>query len=40
MLPSAYYRQNFLQLDIFFRQLSYEQVTQQKAYDIFALICE
>ena len=35
-----FFRENFLQLDIFFRQLSYEQITQQKAYDIFALICK
>ena len=35
-----FYRENFLQLNIFFRQLSYEHITQQSAYDIFALICK
>ena len=34
------FRENFLQLDIFFRQLSYEHIQQQNAYDIFALICK
>ena len=34
------YRENFLQLDVFFRELSYEHIQQQVAYSIFALLCE
>ena len=34
------FRENFLQLDIFYKQMSYEEITQQKAYDPFALICK
>lgn len=34
------FRENFLQLDIFYKQMSYEEITQQEAYDPFALICE
>ena len=33
-------RENFLQLDVFYREKSYEQITQQIAYDAFALLCE
>ena len=40
IIDSIFLRENFLQLDIFYRQLSYEQISQQKAYDIFALICD
>ena len=35
-----HFRENFLQLDIFFKQLSYEDIQQQIAYDFFALICK
>ncbi len=28
------YRQNFLHLDIFMRELSYEEITTQRAYDL------
>ncbi|KAJ8319757.1 hypothetical protein KUTeg_001344, partial [Tegillarca granosa] len=31
-------RNNFLQLDIFYRELNYEEINQQRAYDIFALL--
>ncbi|XP_048752187.2 uncharacterized protein LOC125663832 isoform X3 [Ostrea edulis] len=33
-------KNNFLELKIFYRQLSYEDITQQEAYDIFALLCD
>nr|KAG5696218.1 hypothetical protein BaRGS_021703 [Batillaria attramentaria] len=33
-------RENILQLDVFYREKSYEQITQQEAYDIFALFCD
>ncbi|XP_046562955.1 uncharacterized protein LOC124271849 [Haliotis rubra] len=33
-------RENFLKLDVYFRQLSYEKHTQQIAYDVFALFCD
>ncbi|XP_061198273.1 uncharacterized protein LOC133206334 [Saccostrea echinata] len=33
-------KDNFLELNIFYRQLSYEEITQQEAYDIFALLCD
>ena len=39
-INSIFLRENFLQLDIFYRQLSYEHVSQQKGYDVFALICD
>ena len=29
-----YYRENFMRLDIFMQELSYEEITQQKAYNI------
>ena len=34
------FRQNVLRLNIFYRELSYEQITQQEAYEIFSLLCE
>ena len=27
-------RENFMRLDVFMQELSYEEITQQKAYDI------
>ena len=33
-------RENFLQLDVFYREKSYEQITQQASYDKFALFCK
>ncbi|CAC5359767.1 unnamed protein product [Mytilus coruscus] len=33
-------RDNFLQLDVFYRELSYEEIDQQEAYDIFGLLCD
>lgn len=35
-----FYRNNFLEVNIFYRQLSYEEITQHEAYDIFALLCK
>ena len=35
----SFFRENFLQLDIFYRERSYEQITQQVAYDVFGLLC-
>lgn len=28
------FRENFMNLDVFFRELSYKEITQQKAYDM------
>ncbi|XP_005111008.2 uncharacterized protein LOC101857070 [Aplysia californica] len=39
-LDSSFIRENFLQLDVFYREKSYEQITQQEAYDKFALFCD
>ncbi|XP_052768020.1 acid-sensing ion channel 5-like [Mya arenaria] len=39
-IDGNFLRENFLQVDIFYRQLSYEHINQQKAYDFFALICD
>ncbi|XP_064643335.1 uncharacterized protein LOC135497392 isoform X2 [Lineus longissimus] len=39
-LDTNFYKENFLQMDVFYRKLSYELVEQQKAYDIFALLCD
>ena len=39
-IDSVFLSKNILQLVIFYRKLSYEHVSQQKAYDIFALICD
>ena len=36
----CYHRDNFLQIDIFYRQLSYEQVTEQKAFELLSLFSE
>ena len=39
-IDSIFLRENFLKLNVFYRQLSYEYIRQQKGYDIFALICD
>lgn len=39
ILVTVLYRENFLQLDVFYRELSYEEIDQQEAYDIFGLLC-
>ncbi|XP_041378064.1 uncharacterized protein LOC121390337 [Gigantopelta aegis] len=39
-VDNNFIRENFLQLDIFYRERSYEQITQQVAYDVFALLCD
>ncbi|XP_074652886.1 degenerin-like protein del-10 [Tubulanus polymorphus] len=39
-IGTKFYRENFLQIDIFYRKLNYELVEQQIAYDIFALLCD
>lgn len=38
--PYFGFRENFILLDVFYSQLSYEHVTQQEAYPIFSLLCE
>nr|KAG5694944.1 hypothetical protein BaRGS_031227 [Batillaria attramentaria] len=38
VIETDFIRENFLQLDVFYREKSYEQITQQKAYDLFALL--
>ncbi|OWF42348.1 Acid-sensing ion channel 1 [Mizuhopecten yessoensis] len=40
IIDSDFIKNNFLQLDIFYRQMSYEEINQQEAYDIFALLCD
>ncbi|XP_071108315.1 uncharacterized protein [Haliotis cracherodii] len=39
-VDSKFIQENFLQLDIFYRERSYEQITQQVAYDMFSLLCD
>ncbi|CAG2241766.1 unnamed protein product [Mytilus edulis] len=39
-INNEFIKENFLQLDIFYKQMSYEEITQQEAYDPFALICD
>ncbi|XP_064650053.1 uncharacterized protein LOC135501729 isoform X2 [Lineus longissimus] len=39
-IDAAFYTDNFLSLDIFFREMSYELIEQQPAYDQFALISD
>lgn len=39
-MDTDFLRENFLELAIFYRELSYEQITQQVAYDIFSLFCD
>ncbi|XP_076472588.1 uncharacterized protein LOC143301990 [Babylonia areolata] len=39
-IETDFIRENFLQLDVFYREKSYEQITQQIAYDLFALLCD
>ena len=39
-IDSVFLSKDVLQLDVVYRQLSYERVSQRKAYDIFALICD
>ncbi|CAH1802002.1 unnamed protein product [Owenia fusiformis] len=36
-IGASFVKENFLQMDIFMRELNYEQVEQQKAYDLTAL---
>ena len=40
IIDSNFLKKNFLNLNVFYRQLSYEYIQQQKAYDIFGLICD
>ncbi|GFR74273.1 acid-sensing ion channel 4 [Elysia marginata] len=39
-LDKRFIQNNFLQLDIYYKEKSYEQITQQRAYDLFALMCD
>lgn len=36
----SFQRDNFLQVDIFYKQLSFEKVTQQKAFEFLSLLSE
>ena len=36
----THYRKNFLQVDIFYKELTYEQITQQKAFELLSLFSE
>ncbi|XP_033763356.1 uncharacterized protein LOC117344638 [Pecten maximus] len=31
---------NYLELDIYYREMNYEEIRQQRAYDIFSLLCD
>ncbi|XP_033763354.1 uncharacterized protein LOC117344637 [Pecten maximus] len=31
---------NYVELDIFYREMNYEEIRQQRAYDIFSLLCD
>jgi len=35
-----YRRENYLELDVFYRELNYEEIQQQVAYDLFGLLCK
>ncbi|XP_062594595.1 uncharacterized protein LOC134256016 [Saccostrea cucullata] len=39
-IDSSFIKDNFLQVDIFYRQMSYEEIHQQEAYDMFSLWCD
>ena len=39
-IDNIFFRKNFLKLNVFYRQLSYEYIRQQKGYDIYGLICD
>ncbi|XP_074652780.1 degenerin-like protein del-10 [Tubulanus polymorphus] len=39
-IGSTFYRENLLQVDIFYQKLSYELIQQQAAYDAYALLCD
>ena len=39
-INSIFLKENFLKLNVFYRQLSYERISQHKGYDIFGLICD
>ncbi|GFO35318.1 acid-sensing ion channel 4 [Plakobranchus ocellatus] len=39
-IDGRFMRENILHLSIFYKALSYEQITQQEAYDVFALLCD
>ncbi|KAK3759192.1 hypothetical protein RRG08_059591 [Elysia crispata] len=39
-LDKDFIQSNFLRLDIYYKEKSYEQITQQRAYDLFALMCD
>ena len=34
------FRENFLQVDIFYKELNYEKITQQKAFELVSLFSE
>ena len=36
----SFYRNNSLQMDIYYKELRHEQIDQQEAYNIVALLCK
>ncbi|XP_046360058.2 uncharacterized protein LOC124137693 [Haliotis rufescens] len=39
-VDSTFVKENFLKLNVYYRQLNFEKHTQQIAYDVFALLCD
>ncbi|ESP02498.1 hypothetical protein LOTGIDRAFT_138301, partial [Lottia gigantea] len=39
-LDSLTRKRNFLVVNLYYKELNYEQITQQRAYDIIALLCD
>ncbi|CAC5415199.1 unnamed protein product [Mytilus coruscus] len=39
-LDAEYIRENFAQIDVFYRQMNYEEINQQVAFDTFSLFCD
>ncbi|GFS26322.1 acid-sensing ion channel 4 [Elysia marginata] len=39
-VDADFIKKNFLQLDVFYREKSYEHIMSQEAYDVFALFCD
>ncbi|GFS25722.1 acid-sensing ion channel 4-like, partial [Elysia marginata] len=39
-IDGRFMRENILHLNVFYKELSYEQITQQEAYGVFAFLCD
>ena len=39
-MKCCHFRQNFLQVDIFYKELNYEKITQQEAFELLSLFSE